>query len=125
MKRRAINPYSPEATYAGAYEVQSPSRLVFVSGQVPEDEGGEVPDLFIDQCRLAWKNVERQLAGADMTLDNIVKFTIFLSDRKYQQDEYLVRKEVLATGPKPAMTIIITGIYDAKWLLEIEAIAAA
>jgi hypothetical protein len=27
--------------------------------------------------------------------------------------------------PTPALTIIITGIFDAAWLLEIEAIAAA
>jgi len=26
---------------------------------------------------------------------------------------------------RPAMTVVITGIFDAAWLLEIEAIAAA
>ncbi len=60
-----------------------------------------------------------------MTLGNIVKFTTFLSDRKYQQDEYRVRREVLTGLAQPAMTIIITGIYDPKWLLEIEAIAVS
>lgn len=36
-----------------------------------------------------------------------------------------MRAEVLGTHILPAMTIIITGIYDEVWLLEIEAIAAA
>jgi hypothetical protein len=35
-----------------------------------------------------------------------------------------VRQEVLGTH-RPALTVIITGIYDERWLLEIEAIAAA
>ena len=59
-----------------------------------------------------------------MTLDNLVKITTFLSDRRYCQENYEVRTEVL--GERfPALTIIITGIFDEAWLLEIEAIAAA
>jgi 2-iminobutanoate/2-iminopropanoate deaminase len=48
-----------------------------------------------------------------------------LSDRQYRQEAYEVRAEVLGTHILPAMTIIITGIYDEAWLLEIEAIAAS
>ncbi len=125
MDRRAINPYTPTATYAAAHEVKGVSRLVFVSGQVPEDSAGFVPEAFKDQCLLAWRNVERQLQAADMSIADIAKFTIFLSDRKFQQDEYEVRRQILNAGTQPAMTIIICGIYDTRWLLEIEAIAAA
>jgi 2-iminobutanoate/2-iminopropanoate deaminase len=35
-----------------------------------------------------------------------------------------VRHEVLG-GHSPALTIVITGIFDEAWLLEIEAVAAA
>ena len=35
-----------------------------------------------------------------------------------------VREEVLA-GRSVALTVIITGIFDEDWLLEIEAVAAA
>ena len=125
MDRRAINPYAPSATYAAAHEVTRASRLVFVSGQVPEDAAGLVPTGFKDQCMLAWRNVERHLHAADMTIANIVKFTIFLADRSYQQDEYEVRRQVLTAGTQPAMTIVVCGIYDSRWLLEIEAIAAS
>jgi enamine deaminase RidA (YjgF/YER057c/UK114 family) len=65
-----------------------------------------------------------QLRAADMTLDNLVKVTIFLSDRKYTADYRKVRQEVLQ-GRQIGLTTIITGIFDEKWLLEIEAIAAA
>jgi hypothetical protein len=35
-----------------------------------------------------------------------------------------LRQEILGER-SPALTIVIAGIYDSKWLLEIEAIAAA
>ena len=58
-----------------------------------------------------------------MALGNLVKVTVFLSDRKYREANSRIRKELLGQI-SPALTIIITGIYDEKWLLEIEAIAA-
>jgi enamine deaminase RidA (YjgF/YER057c/UK114 family) len=58
-----------------------------------------------------------------MTERNLVKITIFLSDRRYRDTNARIRNEVLGDHC-PALTIIITGIYDEAWLLEIEAIAA-
>jgi enamine deaminase RidA (YjgF/YER057c/UK114 family) len=58
-----------------------------------------------------------------MTFENLVKVTIFLSSREYAVHNRDVRREVLGTH-SPALTVIITGIFDEKWLLEIEAIAA-
>jgi hypothetical protein len=42
---------------------------------------------------------------------------------RHRQENSAIRQEVLA-GLTPALTIIIAGIYDPAWLLEIEAIAA-
>src|ERR1043165_9450873 len=70
------------AAYSQAFEIKNAKRMLFVSGQVPEDEKGNVPADFKSQCRLAWKNVETQLKKAGMELTDIVKFTVFLSDRK-------------------------------------------
>jgi hypothetical protein len=59
-----------------------------------------------------------------MSLDNLVKVTIFLSDRRYALENRQIRREVL--GPRAvALTVIITGMFDAAWLLQIEAVAAA
>ena len=65
-----------------------------------------------------------QLHAADMTLDNLVKVTIFLSDRRYIPEYRQVRSEVMGER-RPALTCIITGIFDTAWLLEIEAVACA
>jgi enamine deaminase RidA (YjgF/YER057c/UK114 family) len=59
-----------------------------------------------------------------MTLDNLVKATIFLADRAYAIPNRTIRNEVLA-GRRISLTVIICTIFDEKWLLEIEATAAA
>ena len=113
-----------ELSYCQAHEVRGATRWLFVSGQVPADAQGRVPPDVRGQCRLAWGNVQSQLVAAGMTLDDLVKVTVFLGDRRHRQENYEVRHEVLGHR-KPALTVVITGIYDEAWLLEIEAVAAA
>lgn len=127
MQLKPINaPDAPQPLggYVQAMEVSGAQRLLFVSGQIPTEVDGTLPEGFADQARLAWRNVLAQLAAAGMGLDNLVKVTIFLSDRKYTPEYRAVRQEVLQ-GREIGLTTIITGIFDEKWLLEIEAVAAA
>lgn len=109
--------------YAQAVRISGLDELLFVSGQIPVAVDGTVPESFADQCRLVWRNVEAQLRAAGMGLGDIVKVTTFLSDRGYAEENGAIRRAVLA-GLTPALTIIIAGIYDPAWLLEIEVIAA-
>ncbi len=122
MIKKPIHP--TQLAYSQAFEIARFERLLFISGQVPEGEDGEVPADYRSQYRLAWANVEKQLRAAGMSFDNLVKVTIFLSDRRYIEESRGLRKEILGER-SPALTIIICGIFDAAWLLEIEAIAAA
>ena len=114
---------APSGGYAQAVRLDGAQALAFVSGQIPADRDGAVPEAFGDQCRLVWHNVEAQLNAAGMGLGDIVKVTTFLSDRAHAAENSRVRQEVLA-GLTPALTVVIAGIYDPAWLLEIEVIAA-
>jgi enamine deaminase RidA (YjgF/YER057c/UK114 family) len=114
----------PQAGYAQALAVEGAQRLLFISGQIPQTADGHVPADFVAQAELAWANVLAQLQAADMGFGNLVKVTTFLSSREYGLPNREVRARVLA-GHTPALTVIITGIFDEQWLLEIEAIAAA
>lgn len=127
MKARSLqSPHAPQATgnYSQALEISGSERLLFVSGQIPETAEGDVPADFASQCRLVWANVEAQLRAAGMSLDNLVKVTTFLSDRRYGPENSAIRQQVLGDR-RPALTVVLAGIYDERWLLEIEAIAAA
>jgi 2-iminobutanoate/2-iminopropanoate deaminase len=97
---------------------------LFVSGQIPETVAGEVPTDFPSHARLPWRNVIAQLHAAGMSVTNLVKVTVFLSSRDYALPNREIRQEVLGSRA-PALTVIITGIFDETWLLEIEAAAAA
>jgi enamine deaminase RidA (YjgF/YER057c/UK114 family) len=109
--------------YAMAAEVVGPGRLLFVSGQIPEAADGTCPPDFADQARLAWRNVEEVLSTAGMGLGNLVKVTTYLADRGYRDENRRVREEVLGDH-RPALTVVVAGIYEERWLLEIEAVAA-
>ena len=113
-----------EGSYPQAVEVTGPTRWLYISGQIPVAPDGSLAEDFTGQCEQVWDNIETQLAAAGMTLDNLVKVTTFLSDRDWALENREVRVRRLA-GRQPALTVIITGIFDEDWLVEIEAVAAA
>ena len=113
-----------QGSYPQAVEVTGATRWLYLSGQIPVKPDGELSADFTEQCRQCWANIEAQLKAADMTLDNLVKVTTFLSDRKFADENRAVRLAVLEQR-RPALTVIITGIFDEAWLVEIEAVAAA
>lgn len=126
MKTTAINADAvpdPVGGYSQAILLERFERLLFVSGQIPETGDGRTPHDFESQCRLVWSNVLAQLDAAGMSVSNLVKVTTFLSSRRYAEPNGRIRAEVLG-GHRPALTVIITGIYDDGWLIEIEAVAA-
>lgn len=127
MQRREINSLEAPSSaggYAQAIELTNNSRILYISGQIPEARDGAAPQDFVSQCRLVWRNVEAQLHASGMGLDNLVKVTTFLSDRKYALENREIRNEILA-GRQIALTVVIADIFDESWLLEIEAVAAA
>jgi enamine deaminase RidA (YjgF/YER057c/UK114 family) len=102
--------------------VEGHQRLLFISGQVPVDSDGRVPEAFADQADQAWRNVDAQLRAAGMTRDDLVKVTVFLADRAHALGNREARRRYLGDRAI-AMSVVIVGIFDAAWLLEIEAIA--
>jgi len=113
----------PSGGYSQALDVQEARRILFISGQIPETSDGQVPTDFRSQAKVVWSNILAQLEAANMSVPNLVKVTMFLSSREYASLNSEIRQETLGTH-SPALTVIITGIYDEQWLLEIEAIAA-
>ena len=98
MKTRSIeSSHAPSASggYSQAYEVSDTTKTLYISGQIPVDKQDNVPTEFADQARLVWQNIIYQLEAADMNLDNIVKHTTYLSNRKYREENSQVRKEIL------------------------------
>ena len=91
---------------------------------MPQTADGVVPDDFEAQAALVWRNVLAQLHAARLVVYALVKVTTFLASREHTEANREARQHALGVHT-PALTVIITGIFDERWLLEIEAIAAA
>ncbi|WVT76960.1 RidA family protein (plasmid) [Sinorhizobium chiapasense] len=126
MKRENINAKNapqPRGGYSQAVRLEDFQRLLFVSGQVPLNSDDVLPDGFEAQARQVWLNIDAQLKAAAMSKTDIVKVTTYLADRHHTLENREIRNEYLG-ALAPAMTVVIAGIFDSGWLLEVDVIAA-
>ena len=112
----AIGPYS-QAIQVGT--------LVFASGQIPIDPatGNFVAGGVREQARQSLTNVKAILDEAGLTLDNVVKTTVFLADMNDFADVNAVYAEFFAE-PYPARSAVAVKTLPKGALVEIEVIAA-
>lgn len=111
----AIGPYS-QAIEAG--------NMIFVSGQLPINPAdGTMPDNITDQTRQSIDNLEAILSKAGLSLDNVVKTTVFLADMSLFADMNAVYSSRF-TAPFPARSAVAVRQLPKDALVEIEAIAS-
>ena len=110
--------------YSHAFVIPPGARLLITSGTVGVLPNGEVPADFAGQAEAVMSNLTELLKDADMDWNDVVKFTGYLKP----QCDLAVFAEVRHRyfGPiKPAMTLAwVSGLVDARWLIEVEIIAA-
>ena len=127
MQRRDINAETapqPVAAYSQAVEVTGGTRMLFISGQLGIGTDGTAPAGMAEQARLAWRNLEAQLKAAGMGLDNLVKVTTIIPNPADIPASRPARAEALGDR-RPASTVIVAGLANPDWKIEIEAIAYA
>ncbi len=103
------------------------AKLVYVAGQLGEDETGKpVADDFESQLKQAFLNLHTALAAVGATPEQVVKITI-LSVHHDAEKQQLISKERNAFWQgmqKPASTLIpVAGLAVDGMLFEIDAIA--
>ncbi|MCV9944649.1 MULTISPECIES: RidA family protein [unclassified Rhizobium] len=127
MEMIARNPangiYAASPDYIHALEVRHPSRLLFVSGTMGLDQQGMAAADLEGQLELIWSNLRAILTSADMTVDNIVRLTSYLSDGAFMEANQNARLRALGGRAVPTTAIIVETLRD-DWLVEIEIIAA-
>lgn len=125
---RTINPdkgiYPATSDYVHALEVTGAGRLLFVSGTMGLDVTGRAPESLEEQLDLVWANLRRILTEADMTTDNIVRVTSYLSDPDHAEKNQAARLEALGTRRVPTTAIVVRTLTP-EWMIEIEIVAAA
>jgi 2-iminobutanoate/2-iminopropanoate deaminase len=87
------------------------------NGELPGDGG------FRAQAEQVCENLQRVLATAGASLRDIVKITTFLVDRETMPIWREVRSRYLGPEPPASTAVIVAGLIDPRWLIEVEAIA--
>jgi enamine deaminase RidA (YjgF/YER057c/UK114 family) len=116
--------HPPVAFYSHQVEVSGPMRWLTLSGQIGQNADGTMPDAPIEQLDLAFENVARNLAAAQMTMGDVVKLTIYLvGDFEMQARRAIIVKHLGEHRPCVTM-LVIAGLFDPKCRVEIDAWAA-
>jgi len=111
----AIGPYS-QAIDLG--------NMVITSGQLPIDVAtGAFPEGIEAQTRQSLTNVKAILTEAGLTMDNVVKTTVFLSDMNNFAAMNGVYAQFFSEGNYPARSAVEVARLPKDALVEIEVIA--
>ena len=111
----AIGPYS-QAIDCGTF--------LITSGQVPIDPatGELVPGGVTEQARQSLRNIKAILAQAGLTMDNVVKTTVFLKNMSDFAAMNAVYAEFFTEGQYPARSAVEVAALPKGALVEIETI---
>jgi 2-iminobutanoate/2-iminopropanoate deaminase len=111
--------------YTHAIEVVNPARWLVISGQVGLALDGTIPETGGGQIDQALANLRAVLEANDMTVNNIVKITTFLTDRALLGAYRAARAAVLGEHTPASTLLFVAGLADPRFVVEIEAEAAA
>lgn len=99
--------------------------LVFVSGLVGRDpENGTIAAGDVaEQTRQTIANIERQLAAAGLSLQHVLKATVFITDMRRVQEMNRVYVSAFPSGRPARSCVQVVALPDPEALVEIEVIA--
>ena len=126
---RFHNPKTMHATrgYSHVVETMSPSRTIYLAGQLGRTADGKfagAPGDFRAQAVQAFENIKTALAAAGATFEHVVKVTSYFVDIAHISIYLEVRDQYVDTAAPPASTAIqIAKLAHEGALFEIEAIA--
>jgi len=113
----------PFSNYAQAVATPANARCLYVSGQVGITASGDLPDDPTKQHELAWENIFAILAADGMDKTNIVDVLGIVTDHE-QVPTYRIIRDKMLGGHKCASTLLVCGLADPKWKVEIAVKAA-
>ncbi|MET1416431.1 RidA family protein [Roseibium sp. HPY-6] len=126
-----LNPTTLRAVpdqYAGIYthstRLDHPKKLVAFSGQVGVANNGAVASDFAGQCHQAMDHVEALLDAHRLGLDDMMRVTYYVTRGEDLAELTEIRQTRWHSSNPPAVTtLIIAGLVDPNWLIEIEVLA--
>jgi enamine deaminase RidA (YjgF/YER057c/UK114 family) len=110
--------------YSHAALVTNPKRRLVISGQVGIAPDGTIVDGAVAQMQQALANLAAVLAAHGMGPANVVKMTAFLTNPSMVGDWRTARGAWIGEHRSTSTLLIVAGLADPKFLMEVEAEAA-
>jgi 2-iminobutanoate/2-iminopropanoate deaminase len=100
-------------------------KVLFVAGQTASDASGNVVGKgdIKAQTRQVFENLKAVLEAAGGSLDNLVMTTTYITDRKYREGYNEVRKGMYKKDPPTSTLVIVSGLANEDYMIEINGIA--
>ena len=120
MERQWISSGSAlEARFGYSRAVRIGNRVV-VAGTAPiMPDDADPPAGAYDQTRVCISIIERALAEAGATVDDVVRSRVYVTDAAHIVDVGRAHAEAFSRA-RPALTGVVTALLDPRWLVEIE-----
>ncbi len=115
---------APASRYSHAALVEGARRRLVISGQVGVEPDGKVPATGEGQIAQAYANLRAVLEAHGMGIADVVKSTAFLTDRGLIPAYRAARDAVFADHAPASTLLVVAGLADPHWVVEIEAEAA-
>ncbi len=122
MQRYQISGHSPYEPEFGFSRAIVAGDRVLVSGTAPVPAGGGAPPAgAYAQARLCLDLIAEALDKAGSSMDHVVRTRMYLTDAGIWREVARAHGEVFA-GVRPATSaVVVAGLLDPAWLVEIEA----
>lgn len=115
---------APRGHYSPGLLIDSGKQWLVLSGQVGIELDGKIPDGIEAQTRLVWQNIKHLLGAANMSVGDIVKVTSYLTWADYLPRFNAARAGILGEHRPASTLLIVSGLAQPQFLVEIEVIAA-
>ncbi len=109
------------AGYSHAIAIQNAERRLVISGQVGMAPDGTIPATGGGQIDQALANLRAVLDANGMTAADIVKTTVFLTDRALLGAYRAARSTFLGEHAPASTLLFVAGLADPRFVVEIEA----
>src|SRR5262245_66309996 len=92
---------------AHATEVPPNARILFCNGQVGARLDGTVPAHPLEQIEVIFERIRIILAASNMTFEDVVKFTVYVTDESILDDYFRMRGKVMGDhNPPPTLLVV-------------------
>jgi len=109
---------------AHGMEVPPNARLLFCNGQVGARLDGSVPGNPAEQIEVIFERIGMILAASRMTFEDVVKFTVYVTDKSILDDYFRIRARTMGDHNPPATLLLVRGFPRPGVDVEIETVAA-